>query len=514
MKKKVLIISAGLLVLILLAVVLLPRVFIDGDTAAGWIQDGLGEPFRAEMGDISIQPLRRSVVLSNVVITHADGDTLFTAEKIAARGIGIFAAVQQNIHMNRLQVSGFALHEALFELETDQSGNDDEQDLPDVRINRFSLDEGEIAISFQDGQTSRITGIFVESTVNTRPDECSDCSPDAYFSNVSVAVGFVRIPFFGNRNHFTVESLRFNEREQSLSIAKMGHTSPLSEQDFFRSLTYRSDYIIAGLEDLDIREIDIQKLRTGSGLSAEYMSLGNLDVHVTMDLRYEKDPDTEASTMPMRAFRDLEQDFSVRRMNVDHADIRYSEYAPDGVRTGTIWFASTTAVITDIDNRSEEPAIIRAESMLEDAGKIQVEIRMSADDEGTLTEIDGELGEFDVTLLNRILLDLEGIRIKNGKTHHVDFSFAMNDITADGNFRARYEGLEMEVVDKDDYGQGFFNTLESFVLNEAAVRKNSEENGEEYREGTIDQDRVPEDSFFKYIWVSLRSGIIDVIVRL
>ncbi|MEX2602270.1 MAG: hypothetical protein WD355_11510, partial [Balneolaceae bacterium] len=82
-----------------------------------------------------------------------------------------------------------------------------------------------------------------------------------------------------------------------------------------------------------------------------------------------------------------------------------------------------------------------------------------------------------------------------------------------GFLQARYDGFTLQKVSRDDHSQNLGDQI-STLANRFMMRSSSASNGEEVREGSISAERDPEKSFFNYLWVSLRSGLLDVAGRL
>jgi len=194
---------------------------------------------------------------------------------------------------------------------------------------------------------------------------------------------------------------------------------------------------------------------------------------------------------------------------VKFADVRYSEYAEDGVRPGTVLFGKTNAIVTNINNRSTEAIVLKANTLLQNTGDIDTEIRLSRES----VNVKGSMKSFDIMELNSIFMDLEGIEIRAGIAHALSFDFEMRELDSIGEMHIFYDDLRIAQINKDDHSRNLGKRITDILINELVLLETSRKDDMESKKGEISATREPEQSFFTYLWISLRSGIFDVVKR-
>jgi hypothetical protein len=125
----------------------------------------------------------------------------------------------------------------------------------------------------------------------------------------------------------------------------------------------------------------------------------------------------------------------------------------------------------------------------------------------------GSLAPMDLTRLNGLLENAEHLCIKSGAAQAATFDIDVHDGHAHGNVRAIYRDLKIAVLDKTTGKEaGLDNRISSLLVNVFKVRndKGSDALGGS-RDGKVSYTRAPQDTFLKFLWFALRSGVLDAI---
>lgn len=488
---------------------LLPSLIITTEKINNVSSEALGDGYRMDAGNSSVNLFRRSVGLQNVVVLAETGDTLFTAQHMRAGGIGLFAAINGDADVNSIQVTDFKLYEEAFTA----SFGDDGSGEASARIGGISLENGEVVYRLENGDLLEATGLYFSAASFEMDPDVPDGNIPELFSDSKFLADRLHITRQGGLSFMEVRNVVFDESYATFSVGSIEMGSHLSDQEYFAELEYRQDYIQAEVSKLNFSGIDIERLQRGEGAYFDEMEVKHFDLHITASLKLERDPDRVDRTMPLKAFHELPIDVSIDRLFFHDGDIRYSEYAADGVRPGTIHFGAIEAEVMDVQNLNDQPMLLNARTMLEGTGEVLTNISIAWRESGSHFKFSGGLGLFEVASMNAIFEDLEGVRIKDGTMDFLQFEFVMTDQRADGSMQAKYRDLSIELIDKGDHEQDLGNFIGSLLADEIVIRANSGNSGEDTREGVIDNEYDPENSFFTYLWVSLRSGIFDIVSR-
>ena len=81
--------------------------------------------------------------------------------------------------------------------------------------------------------------------------------------------------------------------------------------------------------------------------------------------------------------------------------------------------------------------------------------------------------------------------------------------------REQCRDLGVELVDRNTGEQNLGKKILGFMANTIAIRSNNPGRpGQAPHVGILDQELVPEDPFFKLIWIALRDGLAEIAARI
>lgn len=505
----VLSVIAGLMVLAICTLYFL----INADTVSGYLSEELGSDFDVEIEEAALNPFMRSLTLKQAVISRPGQQavTLFQAEHISLKGIGLFAAFRGELSAKAFILENFQINAQTRHVENEPEAGGDR--LPVVSINSIQLSNGHIIISEGMEAKAEIHDFSLSAgPLEYRPD-CTNCELWSHLKNIQVEIPNLHYSAWENRYLFRVEGLRISEPQSEISVARIYSDSGITDSEFYESINYRSEFFRFDLSELHIEQVGFKEFRDSGSVAASSFMLDSLDLHVTQDLRLPENPEKIPPAMPAELLQGLPFGLTLDTLEISYADIRYSEYGTESVRAGTVSFERTNALLTGIDNRHGDAVSFNARSYLQGDGELNIEMKIPLQADSLIAEVNGSLGSFNATLLNNIFLDLEGIEIREGHINSIQFDYIMMEEEAEGNIEIDYEELSVQVVDKDTHSQNFGNRLMSLFANEISLRASSSNNGEESRNGRVSEERDEEKSFFNYLWISIRSGLFDAIQR-
>ncbi|MDO1512796.1 hypothetical protein Q2T41_09035 [Maribacter confluentis] len=87
------------------------------------------------------------------------------------------------------------------------------------------------------------------------------------------------------------------------------------------------------------------------------------------------------------------------------------------------------------------------------------------------------------------------------------FTISGDDYTANGDIKMNYEDFKFQVLDKERKG---VKKILSFIGN-LFINDGSKADEDGFRYGTISTERVQHKSFFNYLWINLKDGLLDVL---
>lgn len=186
-----------------------------------------------------------------------------------------------------------------------------------------------------------------------------------------------------------------------------------------------------------------------------------------------------------------------------------------GAPPGMLTFTGVNLSAAGITNRGDPSAAIalRAKGKLMDAGVLEVLMTIPLNPRDFSLHYTGSLGAMDMTRINAFLDVVDRIHLNSGRAEKVDFAVDVTAGHARGSLRAIYRDLNISMLDrKSGTKEGFGNRVASFIANEFKFRDtNAPHTRNPMKEGKIDYQRKPRDTFLQYVWLALQGGVLDVI---
>ena len=334
--------------------------------------------------------------------------------------------------------------------------------------------------------------------------------------NAGVQIDSIGFKLSGDRYRFSLKDFSFSQNRGFLSLGSLKLIPIGGFDQYMASLEYRTDMFEIEIENLTVTGIDDRAFIDDKTINAGLIDVETFNLQVTSNIQLPIDSGKGTKLLLNETIRNLPFDLKLDSVIVHKGNIRYSEQAGDGARPGTVSFSNSTVKVSNVNSRSNEPAVLIAATYLQNHAELNTELRFSLGDGPFAMSGTGSLNPFDATQLNSIFMDVAGIEVTSGKIHELTFRFRMADYISSGQMHLVYENLKIQTIDKDDYRGGISRSVFSLLANQFAIRSdNMPDSDGSTKEGVIDHERNPEeDSFFKYLWETLRSGLFDIVIRL
>lgn len=193
--------------------------------------------------------------------------------------------------------------------------------------------------------------------------------------------------------------------------------------------------------------------------------------------------------------------------------IAYEQAPVEYPRAGVITFEDlymTGYNLTNDSARIQEISITTLDVLCQfmGEGKLNTTIKLLMNTNDGGFEVSGRLGEMPVTYLNQVLVPLAGAEAE-GQVHEVSFEFKGDNFNSKGHLTFLYEDLNITIVDDQRDRQW----LKSMIGNIALRNTNTKtQDADDYQKGEIYFVRYKNKSFWNYLWNSVRTGLMDVVV--
>jgi hypothetical protein len=198
----------------------------------------------------------------------------------------------------------------------------------------------------------------------------------------------------------------------------------------------------------------------------------------------------------------------VDTIHVHRGRVTYHERLKAGADYGSIAFTHIEGVLTGFGNlpRVDVPDLHLLGSAHVGHARAQVDIRMPMNSAHTTVDVHVRLKGFPATDMNRMTDDLLHVTATQGIIHLVDLRMHGDNDRATGTIDMHYEDLAMELGTQIKHAK-----LLTKVAN-MAVRGSNMPGTKGDRKGRFSVQKPENAGVFKYLWISLRTGMMEVML--
>ena len=229
-------------------------------------------------------------------------------------------------------------------------------------------------------------------------------------------------------------------------------------------------------------------------------------------------PNAKPATLPHASFQSLGMPVHINMIRLTNSIVTYSEVARDGSRPGTIRFSDMNTKISNVTNdptlmTAATPCTIHVSTLLNEAGRLDATFGYDLLSPKLNMTCRGTVSRMNATPLNELLENLNGIKITSGVVDSTRFDFKIDgDDVARGTVEVLYHDLGIQMEDKVTLEQDLMARFKSFVNDKAKMHdRNPGDDGRLATVASIARERAPQTPLIKFLWESLREGILTTL---
>jgi hypothetical protein len=228
-------------------------------------------------------------------------------------------------------------------------------------------------------------------------------------------------------------------------------------------------------------------------------------------------PPPKPAILPQVSFQKLGMPVRINMIRLTNSIMTYSEVAKDGSRPGTIRFSDMDMKISNVTNDSTlmtsgTPCTIHVSTLLNEAGRLDATFGYDLLSPKLSMTCRGTVSRMQAAPLNELLENLNGIKITSGVVDSTRFDFKIGgDDVARGTVEVLYHDLNIQMEDKVTLEQNLMARLKSFVNDKAKMHDKNPTDDKPVTVATIARPRTPQTQLIKFLWESLREGILTTL---
>lgn len=518
-------IAVGVLAVAVAAEVVLHRV-VDADYVAGRLAGRLPPRFAVDVGEAGFSFLRGSLDLRDVELRRVGreggrGVPRIEVPSLELRGVDRLGFLRDGPwRLGEIRLDSARVRIRLHALTRSGAGGGGEALPPRERAGRL-LPPFEVgAVRVRDARVvlTRDDGTPIDSVTGLRGtlDGLRLASSGPHRGRLRVTGGAtVRLPSFRHvtadgRRALALDDVTVSTADSAVRAAAVRWGPPADS-------AARAEGITVSARGVSARRVDFPRLVSDHGIVIGRVTVDTLDVRAAVR-RTASSGERGAPGMPGDWLDGVGVPLALDTVVVVHGSAGYSETPAGASRAGSVLFRDASGRLVGLANAegagsAPGPVEVQVSARLEGRAPLRARLTGSLAGESADLRVTGGVGSMPAPELSPALVPLAGIRLTGGTIDSVSFDVRMDGRRARGRLEATYDSLALEKAAPGEGPPGLLQRIGTSILQRRVWKANPSGPGRDPRVGEIDHRRAGDETFWAYLWKSIRSGLLDVVMR-
>jgi hypothetical protein len=342
----------------------------------------------------------------------------------------------------------------------------------------------------------------------------SDFNPNNISSSVIDAQNLV-LGFHKSQEEIRLGKLHILVLDSVIMVDSIKYNSSINDEQFFAKSQFRQTRSRLSISQIKILGFDFLSLLECNTYNVRKISMQDVFADILLNKDKPFDEKSPNPHMPNEIFPSMKETIKIDSLEIINGRLLYSERFDINAAPGVITFNKFNISVSGIANHTAQPetTIIRGDGLFMNSAAMKVFMAIPLSSREFSLRYSGTVGKMDVSKLNIFLEPVENRKIKSGVIQFANYNIIVNSGHASGNLRVAYNDLAIAVSNKNTLvDQVILNRISNYVANVFIIRTTNlpDEKGS-MKIGEINYKRDSGDHFFQFLWLSLRSGIGDVV---
>lgn len=285
---------------------------------------------------------------------------------------------------------------------------------------------------------------------------------------------------------------------------------------FSRKYSTQKDRYDLAFNEINLSGVDFISLNNDGNLHAKKVAIGPAKVAVFMNRELPPPNFDKGRNYPHLALKRIPFATLVDTLTLNKIDVSYTEFSEKTKERGTLKLDNLSGDIVNLTNDSarltqKNHAYADLTTYIFGKGKMNVKIDFNLTDKDAAFSYVGNIGSFDMKVLNPLAKSLGLVEIEQGTVQKATFSVNANVRRSTGKVAFYYNDLKVNLLKEGDDGEKKKKGLLSFLANNVLIKNDNPTKGEAVRTANVTYERVPQASFFNLMWKSVFVGIREAV---
>lgn len=342
----------------------------------------------------------------------------------------------------------------------------------------------------------------------------SDFNPNTLSSSV-IDLQNIVFSFHKPQDELRLGMLHISVVDSEMIVDSIKYHHLINDEQFFAKSQFRQTRSRLDISQIKIIGFDFLSFLERNIYSARKISIQDVFADILLNKDKPRDENLSNPRMPNEIFSSVKEIIKIDSLEINNGRLKYAERFDINAVPGVITFNKFNISVSGLANHTDQPetTIIHGDGLFMNSAAMNVFMAIPLTSKEFSLRYSGSVGKMDVAELNVFLEPVENRRIKSGVIQSVNYSINVNAGQASGNLRVAYNDLAIDISkQKTRVDKGLLNHISNFIGDMFIIRTTNlpDEKGL-MKIGEINYTRNPGDYFFQYLWLSLRSGVGDVV---
>lgn len=451
---------------------------------------------------LSTNVLFGKISLGQVNAKHRKQNLDFKAESFTISGLRLFPLLlHADITITDLTVKSptFSYHPTQ---KDSSSSTTKEKPRNTYTIKNFSLENGNFVMgNTKLDSTATVKGIHLSmSDIQFDSESAKEMIPFTYDKfQLSTEDGYFQI---NPLEYVAFEQLHLSSEKGGLK--KFVWRTRYSPSELSKKLSKEHDHY-----DLKIDHIGLKNWGFGSKSGRPCFHLSELLLQSPKFQVYRDKllpDDTTHKKLYNATLRDMQLDLQVDTVQISNGLITYQERIEADVEPENVSFSGIEATVGNLHSHGHGEVMVAIKARLMDNAPFALDWSFDPQNKTNAFLVKGSLSNFQTESINPFLKSNLQAEVK-GNVQQMYFTINGNELESHGDIKMKYDNFEFTILKKNRLG---VNKLLTAVVNLFA--KNGHKTDKDgFRHGDFTVKREQDKSFFNYLWLNLKAGLLDTV---
>ena len=280
-----------------------------------------------------------------------------------------------------------------------------------------------------------------------------------------------------------------------------------SKKELSRIIKRERDHYDLSLMSLSLRGIDFGFKNNIFFAKSKEISLNSPSLEIYRDKLVADD--LKIKPLYSKMLRDLPFELSVDSLKITNGSIKYEERVKVENMGGSIDFKNLNAAISNLSNTYKSPVKTELKITAEFMDKTPISVNWNFDVQNKNDQFlfKADVGTLHTNKLNSFTEPNLKVKLE-GNVHKTYFTLDGSNESSTTDLKINYSDFKVSVLQKDGEKK---NKILSAIAN-VLISKDSEKNGDKYKEGKAEATRDKTKSVFNFLWISVKSALANALL--